>query len=603
MVRKIKLSFFKEVWRLTRDYWRSSEKWLAGGLLATIVALNLGDVYLLVRLNEWNNGFYNALQHYNQKVFFSALGTFTILAAIYIVIAVYELYFQQMLEIRWRRWMTEHYLQNWLQRQNYYRLQLTGNSADNPDQRISEDIKLFVSATLTLSLGILKALVTLFSFTVILWNLSGTLTIPWVHGKLAIPGYMVWMALAYAIVGTWLTAKIGRPLVKLNFDQQRYEADFRFSLVRLRENSESVAFYQGEAQERQNFSGRFKKAFENFYQLMKQQKRLTWFTAGYDQIAIIFPFLVAAPRFFSHQIQLGGLVQTASAFGRVQDSLSYFVDSYASIAEWQAVVERLVGFNRQIEFVSESPDLTTVQFGAAKEPRFDVTGLKVALPGGEVLFEDLQFQLDKGDSLLITGPSGAGKSTLMRTFAGIWPFAQGQISLPQGEKVLFLPQKPYLPLGTLREVLLYPSGTGSIPDATIKEVMSRCRLDELINELDTIENWSHVLSLGEQQRIAFSRALLHRPQWLFLDEATSALDEPLEQLMYKLLQEELPDLTIISVGHRQTLTAFHRRRLHIDNDGRVKLLLCAAGLAADADNGAQAQLTGDRRELVLQPGH
>lgn len=566
-MRKFDISFIKAGWGLTREYWRSTERWLAGGLLAAIVALNLGDVYLLVRLNEWNNGFYNALQRYDQKAFFGALGTFSILAGIYILVAVYELYFQQMLEIRWRRWMTEHYLQNWLRKQHYYRMQLQNNGSDNPDQRISEDIRLFVSSTLTLSLGLLKAVVTLISFTAILWNLSGVLTIPLAQGKVAIPGYMVWTAAGYAILGTWLTAKIGRPLVKLNFNQQRYEADFRFSLVRLRENSESVAFYQGESQEESNFTGRFKKTFENFYKLMKRQKRLTWFTSCYGQIAIIFPFLVAAPRFFSRQIQLGGLVQTASAFGKVQDSLSFFVSSYASLAEWKAVLNRLVGFNQQIDSIESSREQTAFQFIASNEPQFAVSGLKVGLPNGAILFDNFELKLRKGDSLLITGPSGSGKSTLMRTFAGIWPFSEGKVSIPRGEKILFLPQKPYLPLGTLREVLLYPYGTGTAADDRLKEILSQCQLEELIPYLDTVENWSQLLSLGEQQRIAFGRALLHQPQWLFLDEATSALDEPLERTMYGLLQTKLKDLTIVSIGHRQTLLALHQLRLHIDKRG------------------------------------
>lgn len=570
-MRKTNNTFFKDLGHLTGDYWRSKEKWPAGGLLATIICLNLGSVYLLVLINEWNNGFYNALQHYNQKVFLSAIGTFSILATIFIIISVYELYFQQMLEIRWRRWMTEKYLQKWLHHQVYYRLPIINNHTDNPDQRISEDIRLFVAATLTLSFGLLKAAVTLISFTAILWRLSGSFTFPFMHHPITITGYMVWAAIGYAVIGTWLAAKIGRPLVKLNFEQQCYEADFRFSLVRLRENAESIAFYRGELPEQKNFYGRFQKVFENFQKLMRRQKRLTWLTSGYDQIAIIFPLLMAAPRFFSNQIQLGGLIQTAAAFGKVQDSLSFFVDSYASLAEWRAVVNRLVDFNHQIDLVQNRKEKLSIQISSRVNPSLVVSGLEVSVPGGAILFKNLDLRLELGESLLITGPSGSGKSTLLRTLAGIWPFAQGEIKFPQKEAVLFLPQKPYLPLGTLREVLLYPQSISRISDQALREVMAHCRLAELVNQLDTIENWSQILSLGEQQRVAFARVLLQQPQWLFLDEATSALDEPTEYAMYGLLHDRLKDSTTVSVGHRPALACYHRKRLHLDETGHWTL--------------------------------
>ncbi|MDR3588244.1 MAG: ABC transporter ATP-binding protein/permease [Negativicutes bacterium] len=563
----VKQSFISQTWRLTRVYWRSKEKWGARLLLAVIVGLTLGNVYILVLLNAWNNRFYNALQNYDKGDFFSALGQFSILAGLFIIIAVYEQYLQQMLEIKWRRWLTEHYLGDWMEGQTYYRLQLVDNNTDNPDQRISEDLQQFVSLTLRLSLGLLKASVTLVSFVVILWTLSGTLTVPLGGSEIAIPGYMVWVAIIYAAVGTWLTSKIGRPLVGINFNQQRFEADFRFSLVRLRENSESIAFYKGERQEQQNFAKRFEKVFGNFRQLMNQQKKLTWFTAGYSQIAIIFPFVVAAPRYFSNQIQLGGLVQTASAFGRVQDALSFFVESYSVLAQWQAVVNRLTGFVNNMEQVRTMPRENLVQIHHDAGPAFAVAGLNVGLPDGTRLLTGLELRLNPGDSLLITGPSGCGKSTLMRTLAGIWPFGEGSIRIPRGQRVLFLPQKSYLPLGTLRDAILYPHSAGWATDEVIARAMELCKLGEWVGQLDRMENWAQVLSLGEQQRVAFARVILQKPQWLFLDEATSALDEPTESAMYELLREELQDPAIISVGHRQTLVKYHRSRLRIDKKG------------------------------------
>jgi len=562
-----KQGFISQTWRLTRVYWVSAEKWGARLLLAVIVGLTLGNVYILVLLNAWNNRFYNSLQNYDQGDFVSALGQFSILAGMFIIVAVYEQYLQQMLEIKWRRWLTEHYLGNWMDGQTYYRLQLVDNNTDNPDQRISEDLQLFVSLTLRLSLGLLKASVTLVSFVAILWTLSGTLTIPLGDSQIAVPGYMVWVAIIYAAVGTWLASKIGRPLVGINFNQQRYEADFRFSLVRLRENSEGIAFYKGEQQEQQNFAKRFEKVFRNFRQLMDQQKKLTWLTSGYGQIAIIFPYIVAAPRYFSNQIQLGGLMQTGSAFGRVQDALSFFVESYSVLAQWQAVVNRLSGFVNNMDRVRTLPQQDLIQFNHDAGPSFEVSGLSVGLPDGAQLLAGLDLRLNPGDSLLITGPSGCGKSTLMRTLAGIWPFGHGNINIPQGQRALFLPQKSYLPLGSLRDAVLYPHGTGWASDETIVRAMALCQLGEWSNQLDREENWSQVLSLGEQQRVAFARVILQKPQWLFLDEATSALDEPTEGAMYELLRQELQNPAIISVGHRHTLVQYHQSQLRINKAG------------------------------------
>jgi len=570
---KEKFNFLKNMGQLTKVYWRSEEKWRARFLLAIIILLNLGDVYILVLLNEWNNTFYNALQRYTKGVFFSALGSFALLATIYIIISVYEQYFQQMLEIRWRSWMTEHSLQKWLGKQSYYRLQIANsdNKTDNPDQRISEDVRLFVSSSLNLALGFLKAAVTLGSFIIILWRLSGTLSFRLGQYHMMIPGYMVGASIIYAALGTWFTSKIGRPLVKLNFEQQRYEADFRFSLVRLRENSESVAFYRGEEQEKTNFSNNFKKVFINFRKLMQRQKKLTWFTSGYSQFAIIAPFLIGAPRYFSRQIQLGGLIQIASAFGRVQDSLSFFVNSYSSLAEWQAVTERLAGFNRNIELIHNQRENSALCFKESQLPSLAVMNLQIGLPNQTRLIDNLQFELKRGDSLLITGASGTGKSTLIRTLAGLWPFAEGRINIPPRPQMLFLPQKPYLPLGTLRDALFYPSGAVGISEGKLKEIMTQCKLGDFTDRLDKTDSWSHILSLGEQQRVAFARVLIQRPKWLFLDEATSALDEPTEGQMYRMLHEQLPDSVLISVGHRQTLVNYHRLNLYIAGMGQWTL--------------------------------
>lgn len=565
-------SFFKGMWNLTRAYWNSEEKWRARALLTAIVLLNFAVVYMLVLLNKWNNRFYNSLQNYDIDGFWSLVGEFSLLAAVYIIIAVYAMYLQQMLEINWRRWLTGRYLRSWLHNQTYYRLQLLDNSSDNPDQRISEDLNLFAALTLDLSVGLLRTTVTLASFAVILWNLSGELVLPLDGHQVTIPGYLVWVSFIYAVLGTWLTVKIGRPLIALNYHQQRYEADFRFSLMRLRENSESIAFYGGERQEEINFSQRFKKVFDNFWTIMLRRKKLTWFTSGYSQIAIIFPILVVAPRYFGGQLALGGLMQTVTAFDKVREGLSFFISSYTSLAEWQAVVNRLLGFDANVAQVNAQAGNEGVKIVDTADSALQISGLDVALPNGVLLLKQLELRLAAGDSLLITGQSGCGKSTLMRTMAGIWPFGQGTIRRPAGQSMLFLPQKPYLPQGTLRDALLYPYGGGLISDSRIKEIMAICRLSEFTDKLDMADNWSHILSLGEQQRIAFARVMLQQPQWLFLDEATSALDESTERWLYRQLKEQLATTAIISIGHRNTLTGYHKMKLSLDGDGKWSLL-------------------------------
>lgn len=571
----INRTLIRRVWSLTREYWFSQEKWLARGLLAVIVTLNLAHVYILVLITDWYNTFYNIIQNYEKDKFLGSLGEFGILATANIIVVVYQLYLRQMLEIKWRRWMTDRYLNTWLDDQNFYRMQLFDKRTDNPDQRISEDLRLFASTTLGLSLGLLKAVVTLGSFVFILWSLSGPLAIPLGFTTVSIPGYLVWFALGYAIIGTWLTHKIGRPLIGLNFEQQRFEADFRFSLVRLRENSESVAFYRGEEQEHAGFGRRFGRVVHNFRQLMQRQKQLTWFTAGYSQFAIIFPFLVAAPRYFAGEIKLGGLMQISSAFGRVQDALSFFVDSYTQLAEWRAVINRLTGFIENMESVKEAAVAGEegIKVERYSGSVFWVHDLDVCLPNGDILLAKVNVELDAGDTLLVNGPSGVGKSTLMRAFAGLWPFGSGTVAIPKQQKTMFVPQKAYLPLGTLREVLLYPDASVNIPESQIKEVMLQCKLEWLSDDLERVEDWSHVLSLGEQQRIAFARVLLQKPEWLFLDEATSALDEATEKLLYKLVRDKLKGTTIVSVGHRSTLNAFHNMKLTIEDlEGKWHIL-------------------------------
>jgi putative ATP-binding cassette transporter len=560
------LELLHDAWTLIRPYWFSEDRWAGRGLLLVVVSLNLGIVYINVLLSKWYNLFYNSLQDKDYPAFWSLLMRFSWLAGLFIVAAVYQIYLNQMLQIRWRRWLTERYLGAWLTDGAYYRMQLTAGETDNPDQRIAEDLRLFVTGALSLSIGGMRAVVTLVSFLAILWGLSGSITLP-IGGGFTVPGYMVWAAVVYAIAGTWLTNLIGRPLVRLNFNQQRYEADFRFNLVRFRENTEGVALYRGEADEMRTFRERFSFVVRNWWNIMRQQKRLTWFTSGYGQAAIIFPFLVAAPRYFRGEIPLGGLMQTSQAFGQVQDSLSFIVTSYTDIAEWRAVVLRLLGFERTLARVRAEAAVEGVRRGAGAEAGLALDRVDLYLPGGRPLLEGVTLDLRPGDPTLISGPSGAGKSTLFRAIAGIWPFGRGEIRLPHEGRVLFLPQKPYLPIGTLREVVSYPTLPGVVDDAALREALDAVGLPDLTPRLDEAAHWALSLSPGEQQRIAFVRALVQKPDWLFLDEATSAVDEASEARLYALLRDRLPSTTLVSVGHRSTLRPFHARRLVVTPNG------------------------------------
>jgi vitamin B12/bleomycin/antimicrobial peptide transport system ATP-binding/permease protein len=549
--------FLREAWGLAWPYWKSDEKLPAIGLLTAVVGLNLITVWLNVRFNYWNNNFYNALQEYDWAEFWRQFAIFGGLALAFMLVNVYAAYLRGILHIRWRRWLTDRFLRDWLNNQAYYRLQLNQARTDNPDQRIQEDLDRFATITLGLSLGLLSAVVTLVSFLSILWTLSGSLTIPLGNAaSIAIPGYMVFAALIYAVIGTVLTRWIGQPLVRLNFDQQRYEADFRFSMVRLRENAENVAFYGGEARELDTFQTRFARVVMNWWGIIRRRKRLSWFTYGYDQLAIVFPYLVAAPRYFSKTIQLGGLMQIASAFRQVQESLSFIISSYTEIAEYQAVVQRLSGFRTRLdEIATDRAGVQPIEIerGGAGVA---VDALDLGLPDGRPLRQDIALAAGPGNPLLITGPSGVGKSTVLRAIAGLWPFGRGHVRVADGH-ALFLPQRPYLPLGTLADALAYPRAAAELPRERLVEALRAVGLPQLGERLDEESNWAQRLSIGEQQRVAFARVLLARPEIVFLDEATSALDEAAEMSLYRLLREAPWRPTIVSVGHNATLQRFH----------------------------------------------
>jgi putative ATP-binding cassette transporter len=555
------------VWRIATPYFRSEDKWAGRGLLAAVVTIELLLVGNDVLLNQWRNRFYNALQEKDWNSFVHETFFFIAIATASVVLSIYQLYLNQWLQIRWRKWMTIKYLGEWLHDANHYRMQLQGDAADNPDQRVSDDVKLFVERTLDISVGLLSAIVSFFSFVVILWGLSEAAPLHLFDGALNIPGYLVWAALIYAIFGTALTQWIGSPLVHLDFQQQRLEADFRFSLVRVRENAEQIALLDGERAERERLLGRFSKVVGNWYAIMSRTKRLTAFTQSYAQAAVIFPIVLVAPAYFANRILLGAMIQAAEAFGNVQKALSFFVSVYRSLAEWRAVVARLDGFEMSIESAAHLKSREDSIRFSKDGGEVDLEKLLVHLPNGTPQVAADGFAIRPGERVLVTGPSGAGKSTLFRAIAGIWPFGSGTISVPANAALMMLPQKPYFPIAPLHAAVAYPSEAGAFSAERIREVLNEVGLPKLAARLDEEEHWNRVLSLGEQQRLGIARALLQSPQFLFLDEATASLDEPSEAALYRLLQEKLPGTTIVSIGHRATLEAFHQRKVALARDG------------------------------------
>jgi vitamin B12/bleomycin/antimicrobial peptide transport system ATP-binding/permease protein len=555
----------RKVWALTTPYFASEEKWKARGLLAAIVALNLAAVYMLVLINDWNRAFYDALEKRDQAEFWAQLLRFTYLAFGYIVVAVYRFYLRQLLEVRWRAWMTQHYLERWLSGQAFYRMELarfSGAAAtpDNPDQRIQEDLNLFTTYSVMLTMGVLNAVVTLFSFVGILWALSGSFAFSFGGSGYELHGYMVWAAVGYCVVGSVLAHYIGRPQIALNFRQQRFEADFRHHMVRVREYSEAIALDRGEAVERGHLDRRFVSVLANYVKLIRAQKNLNWFSNFFGQAALIFPFLVAAPRFFGGAIQLGQLMQIASAFERVQDSLAWFVDNYDKLAIWRATADRLTSFEESVAAQSQAqrPEVAQGSHDLAAH------GLTLELPTGAVLLSGVSLRVQAGESVIVKGPSGSGKSTLFRAFAGIWPFAKGRVEVPAD--TMCIPQNPYFPDGPLRDALAYPDPAANYGDDALRQALDDALLPQLAHRLDDEDAWSQKLSGGERQRLALARAFLKQPAWVLADEATSALDEEAEQTLYRrlLAMVRRKGGALVSIAHRPALDAFHPRRWQLE---------------------------------------
>jgi vitamin B12/bleomycin/antimicrobial peptide transport system ATP-binding/permease protein len=571
-------SFIGDWWRLVIPYFKSEEWPIAILLLIGAIALTFSGVGLEVLFNEWNRRFYDSIQNKDEAVFWQEIIFFSWLAAMFIAVYVARAIVSPYLRLRWRRWLTRHYLAHWLDGRGYYRIELE-RTVDNADQRIAEDLRQLGELTMQLFLGLLGAVATLVSFLFILWNLSGPLSLAPIGLDVTIPGYMAWVCLVYAIVGTFLANLVGRRLIPLNFQKQRFEANFRFSLVRVRENAEGIALYRGEQREADQLNARFADVFANGWRVLFTQAQLAFYQSGYAQLAIIFPYVVTAPRFFAGAITFGVMTQTASAFGQVQSALSFFVDNYTSLAELRAVMDRLRGLQAATDTKPESAIDVVPDAGRTDVGALDLT---LGLPNGQALLRDATLILPQGRSTLITGASGSGKSTLFRALAGIWPFGKGHVHVPAGARVLFLPQKPYIPIATLSDAVKYPDEQSKASDGEIVAALEATQLGHLAGRLNEVAHWANTLSGGEQQRLAVARALVFKPDWLFLDEATASLDEAMEAAIYDELKRRLPATTIVSIGHRPSLRRWHDRRIELQRKPREEGRLVEATAASPA---------------------
>ena len=560
---------FRTAWELTKRYWNSEEKTVAWLMLIAILAMNFSMVYLNVQFAHWNNDFFSLMQEGQYDRFFALIGKFSIMAFIFIIIAVYEYYIRQLLTIKWRTWMTNRYLVRWMSKQVYYRMKVIDSDLDNPDQRIATDIGNFISSIMMIGIDLINKIVTLVAFISVLWNLSGVLDFTLFGKEMHIHGYMVYASLIYSIIGTILVTVVGRKLVHLNFIQEKVEADFRFSMIRVRENAESIAFYNGEKPEIRNFKEAFSYVIKNYRSLMKQYLGLNYYMNGYAQLAIIFPMVMAAPQLFTGAMALGGFMEVTSAFGNVQDALSYIVDNFDGLSDLIATIQRLGGFIGNVEEVENLPE--KFREVNSDEEIVEFRNIKEVLPGGKVILSDFNYSLKKGESLLIAGESGCGKSTLLRVLSGIWPYGEGEMQKPKDWTTLFLPQRPYLPLGSLISAIYYPQEVPEEISPEIVEMMERVGIDGLKDRLNDVDDWSRILSLGEQQRLQFLRIFLMKPDIIFLDESTSSLDEENEENAYKYLKERLPDAVIISVGHRKRLVEFHNRKITLLKGGSIEI--------------------------------
>ena len=563
----------RALWRLIRIYWASSDAKWGGLLLLGAVVLELGTVRAHLFLAEAQGQTWDSLETREAAQFLRAMTFLVTSMALLVFASTYRTYLRQALEIRWRRQLTAHYLGRWMTAEAYCQAEIHRGEIDNPDQRIAEDVREFVASALGLSLSLLAAVATLVTFGGLLWGLSRDWPLKVDSAALQIPGFMLWVALGFSLLSMWVTHLVGRPLVAINFDKLRYEADFRYGLMRFRDNVETVVFSHGDVVERLGAIARFKSVVDNFWQLIRAQRNLNLLTTGIGQLNEIVPLLLAVPFYFARLISLGKIAQTRIAYGQVAGALGWFVSAYQEIARWRASIERLDTFAEMMDATQREIAGPGIRVEPSPGESLRLRDLDLEMPRGRLLVQAANASVAPGERVAVTGPSGSGKTMLMRAIAGIWSFGAGSIEVPARARKLFLPQWPYLPMGTLRAAASFPSPEGAFSDERIRETLELLGLPHLTQRLDEVGQWEQQLSPHEQQRLALGRVLLHEPEWVFLDKATSALDEEMERRVYQLIAERLPRATLISVAHRPEVAEYHDRRwnLAFRDDGRVEL--------------------------------
>ncbi|MDO4626063.1 MAG: ABC transporter ATP-binding protein/permease [Pasteurellaceae bacterium] len=564
--------FSLAVWALVKTTRWAAQFWeMAGGYLSPkrsvkpllffllVISFEILEVRISLIYSNWYNTMYSSLQELNATVFWQKMIVFAFIAASSVTSALISYYLNQRFSINWIEWLNQSLVEKWLNKQAYYKTQYVYNQLDNPDQRIQQDVQSYVKTSLSLSTGVISSVTSMISYTLLLWGLAGSMQLLGIE----IPHMMVFLVFGYVIVSTAVAFWLGKPLIKLSFANERLNANYRYSLIRVREYAESIAFYMGEKAEKVVLYQQFNSVIANMWAIVFRTLKFSGFNLIVSQISVVFPLLIQVGRYFEKQIKLGDLMQTVQVFGRLHSNLSYFREVYDSFAEYKATLDRLTGFNQSINHAQQAGDID-IQYHPSQVVFKQVS---VQMPTGQTLIDNLNFSLEKGQSLLIKGPSGSGKTTLLRTVAGLWSYAQGDITCP--EHSLFLPQKAYIPQGRLLDALYYPQPTPEQSDmAYTQQLLQQVQLGHLADKLLQENDWTRVLSLGEQQRLAFARALLQRPDVLFLDEATASMDEGLEDAMYRLLASALPQTIIISVGHRSTLSTHHQHQLTLNSNGQ-----------------------------------
>jgi len=542
----------RQFWRIAIPYFQPGRGWVSWRPLLTLLAMlwmTILAVRLDVLLSYWTNGLFTALQDMDAAEFRYLLAVFVVLTTIYFAHTMVGDLIGQTFIIQWRSWLNDHMVGDWLDGRAYHRGQFVAAPVDNPDQRIQEDITSFVASSSALSMGAVRALVSLVSFTPILWTLSGPLTL---FGH-TIPRAMVFLSYLYVIVASVAAFRIGRPLIQLNFLHEGLGASFRYALVRMRDHSESIAFYHGERVEQATLATRFAAVIANSWRIVFRSLKFDGFNIAVSQTALVIPYIIQASRFFRHAITLGDIQQTTIAFGQVHGALSFFRNSYGAFAAYRATITRLTGL---LDANSQARALPSVTV-ADRPGGLDINNLTVRRPDGQPLIERLNLHLSPGQALVVTGASGSGKTALLRSLADLWPYAQGTVRRPTTGRALFLSQQPYLPLGALRIALTYPRSPHPVSDEQLREVLRAVQLGHLEDRIEDEADWPRVLSAGEQQRLGFARILVNRPRLVFLDQATSAVDEGVERALYTLIREDLPECALVVVGHRGTLNALY----------------------------------------------